>query len=119
MFEQENLSGGHPSQFVNFQAFEFQLSSNKSSNFHKISLLLLFQRMNLWPEFKEVKAATISIYPTVSEDFAGGGGGLAVPQWCRPSGGLASARSLTTAMVFKERFSIPVLPEINPPSPCL
>jgi hypothetical protein len=36
--------------------------------------------MNLWPELKVVKAATISVYPTVSEDFAKAGGGLAVPQ---------------------------------------
>jgi hypothetical protein len=41
---------------------------------HKI-FLLLFQRMNLRPELKFVKAATISIYLTVS----GGGGGLASP----------------------------------------
>jgi hypothetical protein len=33
--------------------------------------------MSLWSELKVVKAATISIYPTVSEDFAEAGGGLA------------------------------------------
>jgi hypothetical protein len=75
--------------------------------------------MSLWPELKEVKASTISIYPTASEDFAEDGGGLAVPQWSHPSGGLASASSKATAIVFKERFSISVLTEVNPPSPCL
>ncbi len=61
--------------------------TNKSSSFHKIYLHLLFQRMSLWSELKVVKAATISIYPTVSEDFAEAGGGLTVPQWSRLSGG--------------------------------
>ncbi len=68
---------------------------------------------------KVVKAATISIYSTDLEDFAEAGGGLAVPQWGHPSGGLASARSRATAIVFKEQFMISVLPEVNPPSPCL
>ena len=35
--------------------------------------------MNLWPELKVVKAATISIYLTISEDFAEAGAGLPSP----------------------------------------
>ena len=46
-------------------------------------------------------------------------GGLAVPQWVRPSGGLASARPWTTALGFKELFSASALSEVNPPTPCL
>ena len=47
------------------------------------------------------------------------GGGLAVPQWGRPSGGLASARSQTTTLGFKEQFSTSALSGVNPPTPCL
>ena len=46
-------------------------------------------------------------------------GGLAVPQWGRPSGGLASARPWTTTLGFKELFSASALSEVNPPTPCL
>jgi hypothetical protein len=67
--------------------------------------------MSLWSELKVVKAATISIYPTVSEDFAEAEGRLAAPQWSCPSGSLAFAWSRTMAIVFKERFSISVLSE--------
>jgi hypothetical protein len=74
--------------------------------------------MNLQPELRSIKAATISIYLTVL-DFAGGGGGLAVPPWSHLSGGLDSARSRAMAIVFKEGFLILVLSEVNPPSPCL
>jgi hypothetical protein len=47
--------------------------------FTKFVFVCFFQRMSLWPELKVVKAATISIYPTVSENFSEAGGGLAVP----------------------------------------
>jgi hypothetical protein len=103
MFAKENLFGDHPSpcEFLSFLNSNGS-KTNKSSGFHKIYLHLLFQRKSLWSELKVVKAATISIYPTVSEDFAEAGGGLTIPQWSHPLGGLASARSRTTAIVFKE-----------------
>ncbi len=63
----------------------------------------------------------IKIFPPINQQgiLQEVGGGLAVPRWGRPSGGLASARSQMTTLGFKECFSSSVSSGINPPTPCL
>ncbi len=69
-----------------------------------------------WSYKRKIKIFPPIIQQGILQDVRGG---LAVPQWGRPSGGFASARSQTTTLGFKECFSSSVSSGINPPTPCL